>query len=236
MSHLTLNNNDFKNPLQTIINFCKLSLLKHLEKFSGTSCLFRSFQLTFPAFLSFLRELPLNTERQLKLKMLHGAWPLIMDFSGITELLHVRNPNFSRTRHHEWWINPEPLPQHSKELSLYCFLIYPFNAYNKRANDHNMRGMPKKPFLRSWRPFQLPDINTKTINTKTITLEQCVWQKTRLILKGGHPVRGREKKKSTRKWWKLISSQRETHNPGDSVWKTENSYKIFLGKGWDQNN
>lgn len=85
-SHLTLNNNNnnVKTPLKTIICFCKMSLLKYLEKFSRTSG------------LSFLRELPWNTGRQLKLKMLHGFWGLITDFQELQSCFRSETQHFPK--------------------------------------------------------------------------------------------------------------------------------------------
>lgn len=92
-SHSTLNNNNVNTPLQNIIHFCKMLLLKYLETVSRISYLFRSSQL---ACLSFPREHPLNTGRQLKLKLLHGAWPPIMDFPELQSCFRSETQNFPK--------------------------------------------------------------------------------------------------------------------------------------------
>lgn len=55
-----------------VIHFCKMSFSSILRTFLGLLS-FRSFWLIFPASI-FLREIPQNTERQLKWEMMPEAW------------------------------------------------------------------------------------------------------------------------------------------------------------------
>ena len=94
-----------------VIHFCKMSFSSILRTFLGLLS-FRSFWLIFPASI-FLREIPQNTERQLKWEMMPEAWIgvkahptgslafgrlwLLKIFLGLyrnyRELLHVRHTN-----------------------------------------------------------------------------------------------------------------------------------------------
>ena len=100
-----------KSFAEMVIHFCKMSFSSILRTFLGLLS-FRSFWLIFPASI-FLREIPQNTERQLKWEMMPEAWIgvkahptgslafgrlwLLKIFLGLyrnyRELLHVRHTN-----------------------------------------------------------------------------------------------------------------------------------------------